>query len=375
MENEVKIREERFRSSIDNMIDPFIILHSTRDEHRRIVDFSFEFANASACSLFRLNKDHLNGMSLLENMPDHEQTGLLDQYIHVVETGRPLILDNFKYGVTQNGKRKSLILDLRANRLKDGLAVTWRNVTERIQTAAELAEVQDYLLDGIETERRKMARVLHDGPVQDLYAIDFLMHGFLHQNKDPEIACSFTNMQSMLHQVIETLQAIVGDLRPTALAPFGLNAAILSYVNGFYDSHQNIRISLDLDEDRQTLPQILRLGLFRIFQQVIQNIERHANASYVSVTLKINPEQVQLVVEDNGIGFIKPDRLVLWVRTGHLGLAAAFEQTKRMGGQMEIESRPGTGTKISVTIPVCGVCPSKNALKSILACSPSIHSS
>ena len=252
IENEVKIREERFRSSLDNMIDPFIILHSTRDEHGRIVDFSFEFANASACSLFRLNKDDLNGMSLLENMPDHEQTGLLDQYIHVVETGRPLILDNFKYGVTQNGKRKSLILDLRANRLKDGLAVTWRNVTERIQTAAELAEVQDYLLDGIETERRKMARVLHDGPVQDLYAIDFLMHGFLHQNKDPEIACSCTNMQSMLHQVIETLQAIVGDLRPTALAPFGLNAAILSYVNGFYESHQNIHISLDLDEDRQT---------------------------------------------------------------------------------------------------------------------------
>jgi signal transduction histidine kinase len=226
---------------------------------------------------------------------------------------------------------------------------------------ADLAEVQRRLVERIETERLQLARLLHDGPVQDLYAIDYQLHGLIPDELDAKNLESLNVVQGMLHRVIRTLLNTVGELRPVTLNPFGLNAAILSHIHRFKETFPQARIDLDLDEDRQNLPEPLRLGLFRIYQQLIHNIEQHAKATCVSIVLKIREYEVVLSVADNGVGFEVPDRLVTYARAGQLGLASALEQAQRLDGQMQIDSHPGSGTRVTITCalktPCQAACP------------------
>jgi signal transduction histidine kinase len=216
----------------------------------------------------------------------------------------------------------------------------------------DLAEIQSHLFDVLEKQRLDIAQLLHDGPVQDLYAIDYLLHGFLSEPHQGDVNEVFNTVQTTLHHVIDILQSTVWELRPTSLVPFGLRAAILSYLYKFSEIHPDIRISIHLDDDSDDIPQLTRLGLFRIFQQVFQNLEQHAQATYVLITLRIFHLGVCLTIQDNGIGFEKPETLTAWVREGHMGLAMATLLARQMNGDLVIKAMPGHGTQIQVQVPI-----------------------
>ena len=346
--------EDHFRATLDNLLDPFVLMEAVRDCRAIITNFRYTYANAAACQAVGRPREELIGRTLRDVMPSHFWNGLFERYRQAADTGLPLVLDGFEYEGEPDGagRRACLLFDIRVTKIGNGLALTWRDVTERRRMQADLSEVQSRLVDSIETERQNLARVLHDGPVQDLYAIDYQLHGLqLHA-----IPCADTEalnaVQGMLHQVIDTLLSTVGELRPMTLAPFGLHAAILSYMHDFSDKFPAVQVNLDLDDDHQTLPEGLRLGLFRIFQQIAHNIEHHARASCVGITLKVQADEALLRIVDNGVGFHAPERLVTLARAGQLGLVSAYEQAQRLGGKMEIVSRPGIGTCITVVCPM-----------------------
>ena len=101
---------------------------------------------------------------------------------------------------------------------------------------------------------------------------------------------------------------------------------------------------LDLAHDGQTLPEQVRIVLFRIYQEALNNIIRHANATRVWVSFSWMREQAILEVQDDGIGFELPGRWVRLARQGHLGLVGAMERAGEVGGTLEITSAPGQGT-------------------------------
>ncbi len=135
--------EQRFRATVETLLDPFVILSAVRDQAGRIVDFVYEFANEAACAANRTSSEDLLGHSLLGLLPEHESSGLIALYAHTVETGRPLILDDLDYVDSWGGERLEKVFEVRASKVGDGLAYTWRDVTERRQADRRRAEELD----------------------------------------------------------------------------------------------------------------------------------------------------------------------------------------------------------------------------------------
>jgi signal transduction histidine kinase len=226
-------------------------------------------------------------------------------------------------------------------------------IAQRLRTEDDLAEVRRRLLDRAESERLELARDLHDGPMQELYSLRFSLKSFTQKLEQPELREEAFGFQRKVQEVIQSLRAIAGDLRPPALAPFGLEKAIRSHAETHAWACPGLQVHLELAPDGQLLDETMRISLFRIYQVAFTNIIRHAKATQVIVRLRLDPASVLLEVEDNGQGFQVPGRLFDLAHAGHLGLLGAAERAEALGGWLEIRSRPGKGTLVRVTVPCC----------------------
>jgi signal transduction histidine kinase len=227
-----------------------------------------------------------------------------------------------------------------------------RDIRERKQTQAELEEVKRRLVESRDWERLQMAQELHDGPLQDLYGLAFQLRavqGAPDREMDTE---DWKAAHDLLQHVISTLRAMCGELRPPTLEPFGLEKAIASHAETIQEDQPDLKIHLDLSPDKKSLPEAVRLALFRIYQQALANVIRHARASQVWVRLKLDDDQVHLEIQDDGAGFEVPRQWTQQARQGHLGLAGAAERAGLMGGEFQVISSPGEGTTVKVSAPI-----------------------
>lgn len=131
-------REERSQAVLDSLLDPHVLLHAVRDEMGTVVDFVYVDANQAACDYTRLNREQLIGARLLELLPGQASSGMLSVYIKALSSGEPLVLDDFAYPNELIGSERRY--DIRAVGVRDGVSLTWRDVTERHQTAHRLVE-------------------------------------------------------------------------------------------------------------------------------------------------------------------------------------------------------------------------------------------
>jgi PAS domain S-box-containing protein len=225
------------------------------------------------------------------------------------------------------------------------------DITLRKQMQAELSEVQKRLLEGREFERMQLAQELHDVPIQDLYGILYQLNDFDHMIAEEGNLAEWANMRATIQGVINTLRGICGELRSPTLVPFGLEGAIREHADQFNIKHPHIEVQLDLKHDGSALPEQMRLNLFRIYQQAMTNVARHAEATKVSVSFTWDENLVSLRIHDNGRGFEVPPRWIRLVREGHLGLVGAAERAELIGGRFQVISGFGKGTLIEVTVP------------------------
>ncbi|HYG62518.1 MAG TPA: PAS domain-containing protein [Thermoanaerobaculia bacterium] len=144
-EERLRASEERFRASVDTLLDCFGIYSAVRDAQGRIADFRTEYLNDAACHNNRLPLEEQVGRTLLQLMPNHRSTGLFDDYCRVVETGEPFSKETVFYEDDYAGEHLGRWFDIRANRLGDGFAVAWREVTERKRAETELRRQHDLL--------------------------------------------------------------------------------------------------------------------------------------------------------------------------------------------------------------------------------------
>ena len=223
------------------------------------------------------------------------------------------------------------------------------NITAQRQSDEELAEMKRRMIESIESERLHLAQELHDGPIQDLYGAVFKLKE-IPGNGDPA-RDNIKETHDLIKQVAGTLRVICGDLRPPTLSNFGLDRAMQTHAEQIQDQNKGIEINLKADRDDHLLSQEVRLGLFRIYQQCMANAIRHSQAHQINIHLEIGDEEVSLMVEDDGVGFEPPTRMVELLRTGHYGLAGIAERVESLNGSLIVDSSPGSGTRITVEIP------------------------
>lgn len=225
-----------------------------------------------------------------------------------------------------------------------------KDISEVRRSAEELREIQRRLLDSKEEERLRLARDLHDGPIQELAATTFLLKQVAEEVPDGSRA-EVMQVSEQIHSVNASLREIISDLRPQTLAPFGLEKAIRSHAETLAAENKGLSIELDLMPDGQLFPEAARIALYRVYHQAMANIVQHAQARHVKVTFAYDDEQIRLETRDDGQGFVPPKGWIQLVRGGHFGLAGMAERVEALNGRFTIQSQPGQGTLLSVSIP------------------------
>jgi PAS domain S-box-containing protein len=223
---------------------------------------------------------------------------------------------------------------------------------EEIQASRDRIELQHLLIDQREQERLKIARDLHDGPLQDLTAMGLALEGILAATQDPAVRQDVGAIRDSLQNQLTDLRAYAYELRSPTLANFGLGKAIRSHLDAFQDKHPEIHIHFEETREGGLLPDEIRLALFRIYQESLANIAKHAHASEINVRLTKTNLQATLVIEDNGAGFALPRDWLELARQGHLGLVGIRERVEAIGGELDIQSAPGRGTTTRITVQI-----------------------
>jgi PAS domain S-box-containing protein len=225
--------------------------------------------------------------------------------------------------------------------------------SDRKRSEAELLELKQHLQASIEMERLHLAQNLHDRPLQELYAVIYRLEE-MRLGADRDNSRVLAEIIDDIRKTLNALRSTATELRPPALSRFGFEKAARSYMQEFHDKNPGIQVELSLAQDRQSLPETVRLVLFRVLQEAVANVARHAQASEVQVRFTFDAEEARLEVSDNGKGFAVPDNWMSVVREGHYGLAGMSERVTAAGGLLSVESAPGVHATIRVSIP-CGI--------------------
>jgi PAS domain S-box-containing protein len=225
-----------------------------------------------------------------------------------------------------------------------------KDIRERMRAAKELQEIRGRLMNSKEEERLRLARDLHDGPIQELIAIIYHLNQ-LGQDATPEVRKDLKEVSEQILKANQSLRMITAELRPQALAPFGLEKAIRSHAGDLQQANPDIAIKLKLMSDGQAFPEITRMALYRVYRQSIDNILQHSGADTARITFQFDHRRIWMEIADNGSGFQPPSGWIQLVRGGHFGLAGMSERVEALGGKLEIQSAPGEGTRILVEVP------------------------
>lgn len=213
--------------------------------------------------------------------------------------------------------------------------------------ADEIRRLYSQLVRTREDERKHLARELHDQAIQDLIRLHYLIAQMSAHDQAPML-------QRQLQAAIDSLRRICTDLRPAALDDLNLSLAVQGYIEelGVIDS---VNIVLQLEGDptlADRLPEDIALSLFRVIQETMANIRRHARASQVNIILTFATDSVSLEICDDGQGFFCPTDMGKLIRAGHFGLAGLQERMSLIDGALQIESAPGRGTIVRAQAPL-----------------------
>lgn len=224
------------------------------------------------------------------------------------------------------------------------IVVYRRRLRRESERRRQADEIRRRLTESQEAERLRLARDLHDGPVQDLHALRMRLSLLTHASAASAASASsgeaLGEVVEEVQRVIRELRGVSEDLRPPALAAFGLAPALYAFAERFRTAHPSIRVDLDLDDDGQALPERVRLALFRIAQEAMNNAAKHGAPDHVAVILQIDEARAVLSVSDDGRGYQVPGDLRTLGEDGHYGLLGMAERAGAIGADLHIASSP-----------------------------------
>jgi len=225
------------------------------------------------------------------------------------------------------------------------------HLAHKVKTAqAGLRGYIGAITTGQEEERRRLARELHDDTLQALIALNQRIHLARLGQQDPSLTASLVEIQDLTTRTIENLRRLTRALRPIYLEDLGLVAA-LEVLARETQQAGDIPIQFHRTGEPRRLPPQTELALYRMAQEALSNIIRHAQASQARLEIEYASTSVHLSVQDDGRGFTPPESPAALVPQGHFGLLGLYERAELIGARLMLQSAPGSGTHITISLP------------------------
>jgi two-component system sensor histidine kinase UhpB len=207
------------------------------------------------------------------------------------------------------------------------------------------------VLEAHEGERKRIARELHDDTAQALTSILVRLRLLERSARDEDVLKNVEELRDLTSGALDSVRRMAMDLRPAALDDLGLVPALHAYAEK-YSRTWPVSMNVSVTNLSRRLPADVELVLYRVVQEALSNVAKHASASNASVSLRGSRNEVTLRIEDDGVGFVAAD--VTPVDGSGLGLFGMRERLALVGGELEIQSSKGQGTTIVARVPLAG---------------------
>jgi len=340
--------EERFRLMLENVRDYAIFM---LDPGGHIVSW-----NRGAQRLKGYRADEILGQHFSRFYPaeDIERAKPAHELVIAAAEGR---LEDEGWRVRKNGARFWANVVITALRDQTGtlrgFAKVTRDVTERKRAEELRARLTRQLMVAQDAERRRIARELHDETGQALTGLLVGLRTIERSQTIEEAVEMAQQLRGVAAQSLVDVRRLARGLHPSILDDLGLSAAVTRYVEEFAQLHR-IVVSLEVGLDSDRLPLLVQTTVYRVLQEALTNVAKHAGGRNASVRLAREKATVELRVQDDGTGIKRrkgPRRAGLSHRQG-LGLEGMRERVALLGGSVRVESEPGAGTTVTARIPV-----------------------
>jgi PAS domain S-box-containing protein len=336
--------EEKYRTLVEQATDGIFIADHTG---------KFIIVNSAAVKLSKYTEEELANLTIYD-LADPEE----------IKTN-PFKFEEMKSELGARSERKlkrkdgSIVdIEINAKFLSDGRFLAFiRDITERKKSENELnssyraiRKLTSHLQNAREEERTHIAREIHDELGQQLTVLKMDVSWLIKKIKqfeNQQLNNKAAEIVQMLNDTVNTIRRISSDLRPVLLDDLGLAAAIEWHLSEF-GKRSGIKTEFFTLESTIEIPRAIATGLFRIYQESITNIARHAEATEVMVELFIEDRVVTMAIADNGKGF----DVTSIGRKKTLGVLGMQERTVMMGGTFRIKRNPAKGMKVEVHVPV-----------------------
>jgi PAS domain S-box-containing protein len=344
--------EARLRGILDSAMDAIITIDSTQ----HIVLF-----NAAAEAMFGCPRDEALGAPLALFIPDRFRSVHAEHVRRFGETGtasRRMGAQRIVTGLRRNGGE--FPIDASISQLEEHSSkyytVILRDVSERVRVKEALRRSQEELHElgaaahaAREQEKSRIARELHDELAQSLTALQMDVAWCKERIPEgqPAMGARLDRMEALLEQTVAATRRIAADLRPLMLDDLGLLPAVEWLVESF-TQRNGIRCELAVSSAELDLPSAHATAVFRIVQESLANVAKHAMASRVKVAIERNGSELTLSVRDDGAGFSPQDPR----KPNSYGLLGLRERASLLGGEASVSSAPGQGTHVEVRLPV-----------------------
>lgn len=208
------------------------------------------------------------------------------------------------------------------------------------------------LLNAQEEQRKRLSRDLHDGPVQNLVDVGHNIDQVLDEKADTNksISGSLTKMREQIDDILEQTRRAIHGLQPPLLEEVGLQPAIMWLCDDLAED-SDIKIDVDINLPLKRISSEIEITLFRLVQEALTNIKKHANASEVTVGITTNEQNIVLSIMDNGSGFepLTGDQLY---NSGRFGLIGMQKRADLLGGNFQLHCATGKGATLLIEIPI-----------------------
>ena len=337
--------EKRYRRLFENALDAIWV----QDLSGNIIR-----ANEATADLFGRTLNELVGLDVRLLLAEDDRvvsSETQERLLRGEQTKQP-----YTQKIIRNGGRTAVLMMTtnltRTNGTPDGLQCIARDITDQVR----MEENQQFYLEQItkahEEERQRISRDLHDSAAQNLIGVLHQLENFCQTDEFlpmPRLRLLWS-FHERLKDSLQEIRALSRDLRPSILDDLGILPAIDWLVEQVRTEHKLIA-SLKVSGERRRFSPETEVTVFRIVQEALRNIVKHAEAAKVWVAIEFQDGRTVITIEDNGKGFELPESTGGLSRLGKLGVDGMMTRARLVGGKLTITSTPGSGTVIETDIP------------------------
>lgn len=329
--------EEDWRSLVENA--PDIIIHVDRTGTIQFINRVVEGFEAQ----------DVIGASMYDYIEPHEHERVRGYHEHVFNTGEPVTFEIEGQG-PRGGSAwyRSRIGPIRRDGEVVAVTVITTDITERKQAEVQLQAEERLLrklIDVHERERRLIAYEIHDGMLQDLIGANMLLETIADSITEPVLREQAEHVQGLMGNALREGRRMINDLRPLFIDDEGIVSAVRYLIEE--DDDNGLEIDFHFDHELPRLDPMMEGAIYRIVQEALTNVKRHAQANWASIDLAQSEGRIEIVVQDDGVGFDPHSDY-----NNRFGLRGIEERCRLFGGEANVQTAPGEGTRIEVQLPI-----------------------